>query len=388
MDKEIFLVEDGGFGGWALHAFVICTALKEQGIDVHLLTNKEYEFDSFEKNFKVSKIFEPIKKREKQSKAVWLLNRFYVYYTNTKKLLDFLKDKSNYIVHFYSSNYFLNGPANSLLPRDVKVVSNIHDVEPHYNKGTYYMKLQGFLTRKALVRANKLIVFTNEGVRELLQKTGGEKKVAFVEHGQVYLPGAFSKTQAAEYKPSSKLRCLCFGSLRPNKGFEVLLQSVAEMNDAEKQMLEVKIVGQAEDPSYYNTLAGFLKDNGLETCVDLQNRYVDISEIHTCFKDIDLVILPYTHFHSQSGVIYLAHSFGIPVLVTDLAGLKEHIEKTSAGFMVRHSDAHSLKNELVRIASEPSQLVEKREYVKKYMKTALDGWKLISREYQKIYESV
>ena len=60
--------------------------------------------------------------------------------------------------------------------------------------------------------------------------------------------------------------------------------------------------------------------------------------------------LPY-HSASQSGIVQIAYSFNIPVVVTNVGGLPEYVEKGVSGEIVKVNDpaelAHCLANGLV-----------------------------------------
>jgi len=59
------------------------------------------------------------------------------------------------------------------------------------------------------------------------------------------------------------------------------------------------------------------------------------------FKAADVVALPYTHVF-QSGVLFLAHSFGLPVVATDVGSLQDDIVEGGNGFLCKPCDSGDL----------------------------------------------
>ena len=52
------------------------------------------------------------------------------------------------------------------------------------------------------------------------------------------------------------------------------------------------------------------------------------SEVKNYFSEADLVVLPYRSA-TQSGISAIACHFGVPMLVTDVGGLKEEVGETN-----------------------------------------------------------
>jgi glycosyltransferase involved in cell wall biosynthesis len=59
------------------------------------------------------------------------------------------------------------------------------------------------------------------------------------------------------------------------------------------------------------------------------------------FKAADVLVLPYKAIF-QSGVLFLAYSFGLPVVATDVGSFREDIVKGQTGFLCRPDDPADL----------------------------------------------
>jgi glycosyltransferase involved in cell wall biosynthesis len=65
------------------------------------------------------------------------------------------------------------------------------------------------------------------------------------------------------------------------------------------------------------------------------------------FKAADVLIVPYIQIF-QSGVPFLAYSFGLPVIATDVGSLREDIVEGRTGFVCRPQDSSDLANAILR----------------------------------------
>jgi glycosyltransferase involved in cell wall biosynthesis len=62
------------------------------------------------------------------------------------------------------------------------------------------------------------------------------------------------------------------------------------------------------------------------------NRYISDDEVPRLFSAADLLVAPYRSA-TQSGVIPVAYHLDLPVLATDVGGLKESIERAGTGLV-------------------------------------------------------
>jgi glycosyltransferase involved in cell wall biosynthesis len=86
--------------------------------------------------------------------------------------------------------------------------------------------------------------------------------------------------------------------------------------------------------------------------VRLINRWVDEKDIAGIFQQADVVVLPYTA-GSQSGVIPIAASFGLPVIATRVGGIPEQIEQETTGLLVEPGSVTELAAALQRLMDDP-----------------------------------
>jgi glycosyltransferase involved in cell wall biosynthesis len=79
----------------------------------------------------------------------------------------------------------------------------------------------------------------------------------------------------------------------------------------------------------------------------LVDRYVANEEVEKYFRAADVGILPYESA-TQSGIIQIAHDFGLPVITTNVGGLPEVVRHETTGFLVPPGDPKALADAVFR----------------------------------------
>jgi glycosyltransferase involved in cell wall biosynthesis len=79
----------------------------------------------------------------------------------------------------------------------------------------------------------------------------------------------------------------------------------------------------------------------------LMDRYVPNEEVEKYFRAADVGILPYESA-TQSGIIQIAHDFGLPVITTNVGGLPEVVHHETTGFLVPPGDPKALADAVFR----------------------------------------
>ncbi len=254
-------------------------------------------------------------------------------------------------------------PWNSLLQRrlrDIPSVTFVHDPRPHPDlSGWFYEKLEN----ASLRRASRCVVLS-ESLRPFLAGRGiAPSRVDVVPLGPFLYPSSV--------QPITKDRIptlLFFGRVMPYKGLEVLLQAFQKVHtDFRCRLL---IAGEGNMTSYKESLAS-LQD------VEVVNRWIAEEEIAGFFARSDIVVLPYTSA-SQSGVIPIAATFGLPVIATRTGGLTEQVEEGVSGWLVPPGEAGALAKAIREALSEPRAARQRGQALKdRYEKQF--GWEQATR---------
>ena len=76
-------------------------------------------------------------------------------------------------------------------------------------------------------------------------------------------------------------------------------------------------------------------------------KYIKDSEVSMYFSAADLAVLPYRSA-TQSGISSVSYHFEVPMIVTDVGGLKETIGDRGTGIVSPEGTPEAIRNEIVR----------------------------------------
>jgi D-inositol-3-phosphate glycosyltransferase len=124
---------------------------------------------------------------------------------------------------------------------------------------------------------------------------------------------------------------LFFGFIRAYKGLDLLIEAFADKRFRTGK-LKLIVAGEFyEDDAPYR---GLIKKLGLENEIILVDHFIKDSEVSLFFSAADLVVQPYRSA-TQSGVTQIASYFEIPMVVTDVGGLREIVQDGKCGYVVK-----------------------------------------------------
>ncbi len=154
--------------------------------------------------------------------------------------------------------------------------------------------------------------------------------------------------------PNEAKVLLFFGNLRPYKGLDLLLKSFKHIARNDKNVWLI-IAGRPwkDFDDYLNLINSFGED--ISSRIILRDEFIPESQVPFYFSAADLLVLPYKQFDSQSGVIMLTISCGLPYVVSDVKGLREFALDSS---LISKVDSQDLSFVIERILSSPSKLEE------------------------------
>jgi glycosyltransferase involved in cell wall biosynthesis len=142
-------------------------------------------------------------------------------------------------------------------------------------------------------------------------------------------------------KPEHKV-ALFFGQIAPYKGLEYLVAALPELtrrDPAFRLVIAGKVKRGCED--YWAGIQRDLSQDGVRTHLVSRIEHIPNEQVEVYFKAVDVLVIPYVHIF-QSGVPFLAYSFGLPVIATDVGSLKEDIIEGKTGMICRPRDPSHL----------------------------------------------
>ncbi|MGA2964239.1 MAG: glycosyltransferase family 4 protein [Candidatus Korobacteraceae bacterium] len=227
-----------------------------------------------------------------------------------------------------------------------RIVFTAHNVNAGKRDGNN--SLYNRLTLRAQYRlSDRIFVHTEQMKQELREDFGVQQdKIIIIPFGlNNSVPNTDLTSRDAKQrlglKPTDKT-ILFFGGIRPYKGLEYLAEAFLGLAAARAEYRLI-IAGIPKDgyETYLNGILRKIDGSGFGSQVIQRIEFIPDAETELYFKAADVLTLPYTHIF-QSGVLFLAYSFGLPVVASDVGSIKEDIIEGRTGFLCRPRDTADL----------------------------------------------
>lgn len=155
-------------------------------------------------------------------------------------------------------------------------------------------------------------------------------------------------------KITGKKVVLCFGFIRPDKGFEYPIMALPEIIKEDQNVMLI-IVGKPKsgrDIKYLSMLKSLVRELKLERHVIFDTRFISREEIIDYYSIADVVLLPYTENVGFSGALNTAVSLGVPVIATSVGEQMPHLGELAK--LIPPRDVKALKDALNEMLSSPA----------------------------------
>ena len=264
-----------------------------------------------------------------------------------------------------------------------KVVITAHDVESFSGARNIKKAHKVFMTADIVIAHNKV------SKDELISKIRlPNDKIVIIPHGNyinttVKLPSKKVARNKFNLFPDDKI-ILFFGQIKKVKGLEILLRSLPDVIKVYPKF-KLIIAGKVwkDDFSNYETI---IKDLGLCDKVISHIRYIPDDMVPYYYQAADLVVLPYKRIY-QSGVLLMAMSYKVPVLVSNIPGMTEIISDCENGFIFNMGNSESLSRKLKSILSEQESLLRVKNVAFNQMLSYF-SWDRIGKMTSDVYEKL
>lgn len=313
-------------------SYSIGKALSENGYDVIAVVSKHATNIDDWRNYGFRRVYEVdtyTSKRNVISKSL----KFLLF--DRKKLKKWLLGENvSYIV-----NTFFHPWSNliSTIWENAERITFCHD--PVLHEGVNgIMKLMYPL----FIKKGDYIVVLTKGYIDIVEKKYGIDKgrIHYCPHGRMDLyKRKVSAQRPCEFPEYSKLRInfVFFGRIEKYKGLDVLGRAYKLVKEQYKN-ISLSIFGAGDIEPYRD----FLREDDIR----IINEYISDDQIGWIFQGDNIVlVLPYVTA-TQSGVIPIAFEFGIPIICSDLTGLKEQLDDGKAGLYCKAADEKDLAQKM------------------------------------------
>lgn len=221
----------------------------------------------------------------------------------------------------------------------ISILDNVIPHEPHF--------FDAPLT-KFFLKGSTGSVTLCEAVSKDLLALKPEAKYTVIQHPLYSHFGKKKDRAEAERKlgliPDRK-NILFFGLIREYKGLDILLEAFKELDDSYQLIIAGEPYGSFE--KYRNIIDSIPgKDR-----IFMDLKYIKDSEVSDYFSAADVAVLPYRSA-TQSGISSVSYHFEVPMIVTDVGGLKETIGDRGTGIVSRNGTPEAIAEEIKRYFAE------------------------------------
>jgi len=269
-----------------------------------------------------------------------------------KDLLAFIRSRQIQIIHAHL------GQANQLavvasklsgVPAFPTVHSPMAFVDPRsgWDPRVYFVKVVDAIIYQL---ADRVLVVSHE-IKEVVRRLFhlGRSKVLVLKNGIVLDDSPLKPIELEQefHLTRNRLKLIAVGRLVPLKGFDVLVRAVSELVNQGLDNLLVLIVGEGVERSRLERLIQDLRIGSYVKFLGLRHDVMDL------MKACDLFVLP-SRYEGLSIAMIEAMACGLPIISSDVRGLRDYIKDEQNGLLFPVDDYKALAKSILRLANDKS----------------------------------
>jgi D-inositol-3-phosphate glycosyltransferase len=376
-------------GGDKPYAFGLATALISRGMVMDLIAGNDLDCPDFHGRLGVT--FLNLRgDQHSHTTFVRKASRVSIYYA---RLIRYAATAEPRIFHILWNNKFeffdrtLLMLYYKLLRK--KIVLTLHNVNAG-RRDSKDTRLNRLTLRIQYRLADRIFVHTEKMKLELIEEFGEqEARVTVIPFG---INNAVPNTDLTPGDARRRLgiregerTMLFFGHIAPYKGLEYLVSAFRQIQNR-RDDYRLIIAGRPKNcESYWTPIKAALQEDVRKGRVLLRPDFIPDNETETYFKAADVLVLPYRHIY-QSGVLFLGHCFGLPVLAADVGSLKDDILDGKTGFVFRPEDPDDLARVIERYFASDlyADLSNRRKEIREHA-LRRHSWDIVSRITMNVY---
>lgn len=248
---------------------------------------------------------------------------------------------------YYPGGHAWKPLLDAVLPKRARVVITIHDPHLHPGEDTLAHRAFDLLNR---IRAHGYVLLNDCQRAAFIERFSLDpRRVSVVPLGALD-DSAAEPRELAQIEYLADLQSLAgdyllfVGRIRPYKGIDTLLE--AYRDSIADSGVPLVVAGSG---SFSDEQRGLL-DSLSGANVRVVNRWLEIEDISALIASSKFVVLPYSSA-TQSGVIPLAATLGVPAIASDAGGLSEQLLDGETGFLFTAGDSTALASVIGRAMS-------------------------------------
>ncbi|NOK61270.1 MAG: Glycosyltransferase involved in cell wall bisynthesis [Chloroflexi bacterium AL-W] len=232
--------------------------------------------------------------------------------------------------------------------RGVHVLWTAHNIQPHELHHPFW----GFLVYRLVIRWSTSVIAHSHAAKDMLEaRYGPLNHCTIIPHGSyVNMYGPLRDQSASRTQlnlPNAQPVFLNFGTLRPYKNLEMLIDAFAKLPVTARGTL--LIIGAAKDQDYASALQE--RTHTVQNVI-VRNQFIPDDELPQYLAAADAIVLPYRTMLT-SGILWWAMSYARPVVAPAFGPVTELIHEGHEGFLFTPGNTDSLRAALARLLSNP-----------------------------------
>ena len=222
------------------------------------------------------------------------------------------------------------------LRKRCKVISILHNVVPHEPRF-----FDAPLTRYFLSGCTGNVTLCDEVAEDLKRLSPKAPNITLFHPIYGHFGEKMPREEAEKalgLKPGMR-NLLFFGLIRDYKGLDILLDAFGKLDSG------YQLIVAGEPYGSFVKYRNIIDRSPAKDRIRLFTRYIKDSEVKVFFSASDLAVLPYRSA-TQSGISAIAYHFEVPMVVTDVGGLRQSIGDYGTGLVAPKADADCVVREI------------------------------------------
>jgi glycosyltransferase involved in cell wall biosynthesis len=371
------------------YVFGLMTSIISKGATLDLIGSDELDFPEFRSQPGVN--FLNLRGSHRQNASVvskvFRLSMYYV------KLIRYAATAKPRIFHILWNNKFEFFDRTLLMLYyrllGKKIVFTVHNVNAG-RRDSNDTRLNRLTLRSQYRLAHHIFVHTEKMKLELVEEFGVQPaRITVIPFGinnfapNTNLTPGDAKQRLGIRKDEKTI--LFFGRITPYKGLEYLVAAFRELQ-ARCEDYRLIIAGRLENSeSYWKAIREDISKDVQRGRVLLRADFIPEEETEVYFKAADVLVLAYTDIY-QSGVLFLGHSFGLPVVAADVGSFRDEIVEGKTGFVFRSKDPVDLARAIEQYFASDlyADLNSRRGEIRDYA-TERHSWDVVGQTTMTVY---
>jgi glycosyltransferase involved in cell wall biosynthesis len=293
-----------------------------------------------------------------------------------RQIVKIIKEESPNIVHLNSSKVGFVGTIAKFFIKIENIFSFV--TKKHYKIPTFVFTSHGWafnenkrgvIWRSIYLLCYYVIIFGCEKIIAVSEKTKNDillnktikEKIKVIYNGIEKFELLKREDAKNILKSKNKITILSIGELHRSKGYDVSLKGISLLEDLTKKEVEYRIVGSGEE---INKLEKIVRNLELEDTVMLLGQ-IDNARNLIAGADIFLVSSRNENFPY---VILEAGFYGVPIIATNVGGIKEIINDMNNGILIHKENPKEIAEAISYIINHKEKSLEMASKIKEEVK--------------------